>query len=309
MGSLVKLAACALAVAAVVAGCGLESTAGTGGATIEVTHAFGSEPIATKVQRSPPSGETVAGLLERSFQVRTASKGRVVESIQGASATPGGLRWSYWINGIAPAKSIRSTGVNRGDRIWWDLHDAVATALIPAVVGSYPEPFTTGIGGRRFPTVLDCASDVQAACNTVARALRRAGVKVAYQLLGGGSGSDSLAVVVGTLRDLRGLIATELLAGGPSLSGVFAQIIGSGANMLALDNPLGQVVRTVGGGAGLIAATEQPGLNEPAWLITGTDVAGVRAAAAALTPAKLHDHLALAIVHGDDLPLPLEPAR
>ncbi len=42
--------------------------------------------------------------------------------------------------------------------------------------------------------------------------------------------------------------------------------------------------------------------------MTGTDVAGVNAAAAALTPARLRDHVALAVDGSRDLPLPLSPA-
>ena len=66
--------------------------------------------------------------------------------------------------------------------------------------------------------------------------LHKAGVKVSYQVLGGGSGSDSLAVVVGTWRDLRGVIAADLIGSGPSTSGVFAQFVGTGGQALELDN-------------------------------------------------------------------------
>ena len=298
-----------LAATLALAGCGLEANGGSGGAKLTITHAFGSEAVGTHFQRDLAGGETVKQLLERSYAVRTGPGGRVVESIGGAASNGRGLEWSFWVNGIAPVRSARIAPVDHGDQVWWDLHDSVAASSIPAVVGSYPEPFTTGIGGRRLPTVLACAPDVQRACGVVARALTHAGVKVADQLLGGGSGSDSLAVVVGTFRDLRGVIAAQLLKGGPSQSGVYAQYAGDGGTALELDNPQGQVLRTVGRGAGLVAATEQPGLNEPAWLVTGTDPAGVSAAASALTPARLRDHLALAVVDGQDLALPLDPAR
>jgi hypothetical protein len=63
---------------------------------------------------------------------------------------------------------------------------------------------------------------------------------------------------------------------------------------------------TLGRGAGLIAATTE-GSQEPTWLITGTDAAGVAAAAAAFTPAALHGHFALALQGGRRLPVPLRP--
>jgi hypothetical protein len=298
-----------LAATLALAGCGLEANGGSGGAKLTITHAFGSQAVGTHLQHSLAGGETVKQLLEHAYTVRTGPDGRVVESIGGAAANGRGLQWSFWVNGIAPVRSARIAPVDHGDQVWWDLHDSVATRSIPAVVGSYPEPFTTGIGGRRLPTVLACATDVQRACTVVAHALERAGVKVADQLLGGGSGSDSLAVIVGTFRDLHGVIAAQLIKGGPSQSGVYAQFVGDGGAALELDDPQGQVVRTAGRGAGLVAATEQPGLNEPAWLVTGTDAAGVAAAAGALTPEKLHNHLALAVVGGRDVALPLDPAR
>lgn len=290
-----------------VAGCGLENSAGGGGAKLTITHAFGSQSISTRTQASPPANETVKQLLEHSYTVRTGPHGRVVEAIAGAASTANGLRWSYWVNGIASTVRVGKTPVDHGDQVWWDLHDAVASNSIPAVVGSFPEPFTSGYGGRRFPTVLECAPDVQAACTIVARELRHVGVKAGNQLLGGGSGSDSLAVVVGTFRDVKGVIAAELLKAGPSQSGVYAQFTGARDDAIELDNPQGQVVRTLTGSAGLIAATEQPGLGQPAWLIAGTDAAGVAAAARHLTPADLHNHFAVAVTGSEALPIPLDP--
>jgi hypothetical protein len=65
---------------------------------------------------------------------------------------------------------------------------------------------------------------------------------------------------------------------------------------------------SLAGSAGLIAATAQ-GSSEPTWLITGTDPAGVAAAAAAFTPAALHDHFALAVQGARTFPVPLEAMR
>jgi len=86
---------------------------------------------------------------------------------------------------------------------------------------------------------------------------------------------------------------------------VYARFAGAGGSALQLLDPAGRVVRTLGAGAGLIAATAQAS-TAPFWLIAGTDVAGVSAAADALTPARLHNHFALAVDGGDDLPVPLE---
>ena len=118
------------------------------------------------------------------------------------------------------------------------------------------------------------------------------------------SGTDSLAVEVGTWRDLRGEILASLIEQGPGSSGIYAKFAGHTGGSLQLLDPHGGVVRTLGPGAGLIAATAD-GSNEPTWLITGTDPAGVTAAAAAFTPSALDGHFALAVQGKHGLPVPL----
>lgn len=288
------------------AGCGLDQAPSSGAATVMVTHAFGARAAGAHTQRRVSSGETVEALLRRFYRVEMGPAGAVVDSIGGARRGPG-LEWSVWVNGIEPAVRVGRVVVHPGDRVWWDLHDSSAAANVPAVVGSFPEPFTNGSGGRRLPTVLTCAAGVRAACDAVARAFKRAGIKVGTGALGSGSGSESLAVVVGTFASLRGVIAAELVAGGPSHSGVYAQFGGAGDRVLELDNAKGRVVRELGASAGLVAATDEPSLNQPVWLVTGNGAAGVAAAAGALTPARLRGHFAVAVAGGQVIPVPLDP--
>jgi hypothetical protein len=107
---------------------------------------------------------------------------------------------------------------------------------------------------------------------------------------------------------LRGEIVAALIDHGPAASGVYARFAGPGQQSLELLDPRGGVVRTLGAGAGLIAATAQ-GSAEPTWLITGTDSAGVTAAAGALTASRLHDRFALAVQGSASFPLPLRGAK
>jgi hypothetical protein len=197
--------------------------------------------------------------------------------------------------------------VHRGDRIWWDLHDWSATESIPAVVGSFPEPFVHGVGGKRLPTVLECASDVRAACDRVTAALRSFGVPTASQLLGTGSGTDSIAVLVGTWSDIQRSFAANLIEHGPSSSGIYAKFAGPGGRSLELLDPHGRVARTLTAGSGLVAATSQNSAK-PTWLVTGTDAGGVLAAAMSLTPAHLQHRFAVAVQGSAELPVPLDGA-
>lgn len=298
--------AVAIASSIAIAGCGLGAGKPTSGVvTLTVTRGFGGEPVGSVTEQSIPGSQTVMRMLERSFKVTTRYGGGFVQSIDGRAGGSSRLDWFYYVNGIEATLGAAGTSVDKGDRIWWDLHDWSATDSIPAVVGSFPEPFIHGINGRRFPVTLECATDAGAACNRVTTELDSIGAKVASQAIGTGSGSDSLGVIVGTWRDVRSELLATLIEHGPASSGVYARFAGRSGSALQLLNPSGNVVRTLGAGAGLIAATAQTSTG-PAWLITGTDVAGVSAAAAALTPARLHNHFALAVRGQVDFPVPLE---
>ncbi len=281
--------------AAALCGCGLQAGAATGPVGISVTRNLGRAQVAAATIARPPAGATALDVLKRRFRV-AAGPGRSVRSIDGLTAGPD-ERWRLYVNGVA---SRPTTRVHTGDRLWWDLGDSRVAPL--AVVGSFPEPFRRGLGGRRLPTTVECGGDVAAACAHVAGVLGRAGVPVASQLLGTGSGQDSLTVVVGTWRDISRELAATLLARGPASSGVFARFSNGGASLKLL-NARAVVAKTVASPAGVIAALAQRGAP-PTWLVVGTDAAGVTAAARALTAARLHDHFALAVSGGRDLPLP-----
>jgi Domain of unknown function (DUF4430) len=299
------IVAAALAATALLGGCGFGAGPGTKDASVEVTSDFGSRLVGSASERDVPGAETVMSLLERHFKVSTRYGGGFVQSIDGHAGDTNHLDWFYYVNGILAPKGAAATDVHKGDHVWWDLHSWAATQSIPAVVGSYPEPFTNGIGGQEFPTLLECATNFQGACDTVGTALHRAGVKAGPQVLGTGSGSDSLAVVIGTWNELQGIIAAELIAGGPADSGVYAQFVGKTGQEIELDNPLGDVVKTLSGSVGMIAATDEATLGEPTWFVTGTDAAAVDNAAKHFNAATLHDHFAV-VLHGNHvIPVPL----
>jgi hypothetical protein len=136
----------------------------------------------------------------------------------------------------------------------------------------------------------------------VAAVLGRAGVPTSSQLLGAGSGQDSLTVVVGTWRDISRELAATLLAQGPVSSGVFARFGSRGASLKLLD-ARAAVATTLKSPAGMIAALTQSGAP-PTWLVVGTDAAGVTAAAQAFSATRLRDHFALTVSGGRDLPVP-----
>jgi len=297
-----------LAVVLACGGCGLGPGSPTKGVSLTVTGEFGTRHISAVSRGKVPGSETVMRMLERSFKISTRYGGGFVESINGLTPSGTHTDWFYYVNGVQAAKGAAATAVHAGDHIWWDLHDWSATENIPAVVGSFPEPFTSGIGGKRYPVTLECGTSVDAACEQATKALTAQHIPASSQLLGTGSGTETLGIVVGTWKEIQVQVGAALIAHGPSASGVYARFTGPGGDQLQLLDPGGHVVRTLGAGAGLIAATSGQS-SVPTWMVTGTDPAGVLAAARALTPAALHDHFALAVDGATHVPVPVRASQ
>ena len=284
--------------------CGLEAKSGHSSVTITVTRDFGARRLASVTIPRDDSTETIASLLKRSLHAQLAPDGSV-QSIEGHPST-GRDRWFAFINGISTSLAplqLKLTKVHPGDSVWWDLHDTTAATTVRAVVGEYPEPFEHGSAGRRLPTTLQCAPDLKSACNTVSSALSADNVPIATSLLGTGSGQDSLAVVVGKWSDLTPQLVARLVEHGPDASGIYAKFVNGGAALVLLDGR-GNPARTLHAEAGLVAATSDS-QSKPTWLITGTDTAGVNAAARALTAADLKRHFAVAVTAGSPISLPV----
>jgi len=297
----------AAALAVAIPGCGPGPGPGSADVSVTVTRDFGARQVRAITESRAPGSETVMELLERHLRIGARYGGDFVESIDGLSGSSSHLDWFYYVNGVQAPQGAGTTAVHRGDRIWWDLHDWTTTDSIPAVVGSFPEPFLDGVGGRRYPTTLECAPDARQACAEADHALVGLGIRVERRSLRGGSGGGTIEIVVGTFGELTHVSAARLVAGGPKSSGVYARVAAGGRRLLLLD-PHDQVARTLAAGAGLVAATAAGNGAVPTWVITGTDVAGVDAAAGALSSGRLDDHFALAVEDGQYLPLPLDPS-
>jgi hypothetical protein len=242
----------------------------------------------------------------RNDNVKTRYGGGFVQSVEGhAGGTKGGepVDWFYYVNGIEAPKGGASTKVHAGDHIWWDLHGWSQTEDVPAVVGSFPEPFLHGSDGKRFPVRVECAEVSGEACETVVARMRATGVPAAVAGIGPGDEPETLRVLVGPWAAVRGTPASEALERGPSASGVYVRFAGNGQSLALLDASA-KVTRTLTAGAGLVAATRYA-QEEPLWVVTGTDAAGVSLAAHAFSESALRNHFALALeANGAARPLP-----
>jgi hypothetical protein len=276
-------------------GCGLAAGHGPTAVRLLVTDNFGGRVLQRAGGLDVGARGTVMSLLMRNDPVRTRPGGTSVAGIDGISS---GLEkgepvdWYYYVNGIRADENAAVTKLHPRDHIWWDRHSSRAGAG-SAVVGSFPEPFLNGLGGKRWPVRVECAQATGPACRKVVDRLRSAGVPAAVAALGAGSGAETLTVIVAPWPQISGYPAAVSVGGGPHVSGVYAQFSGDGRTLTLLD-PAGRPTRTLVGDAGLIAATRH-GTDAPVWVVTGTDEAGVELAAGAFDEAALLHRFALAV--------------
>jgi hypothetical protein len=278
------------------AGCGVGAGATPKAIQLTVTEGFGMKTVGAPGAPRVRGQETVMSLLMRNHKVKTRYGGGFVQSIDGRSGgTQGGdpYDWFYYVNGIEASKGAADTTVHAGDHVWWDLHDWSVTDHVPAVVGSFPEPFLHGIAGKRLPVRVECVELNGQPCETVVARLRAAGVPAALAAIGPGDEPSTLRVLVGPWTAVRSTPATRAIERGPSASGVFARFTESGGT-LTLCDARGHAKRTLAAGAGLVAATRYAE-EAPVWVVTGTDEAGVNRAAGAFGEATLRNRFALAI--------------
>jgi hypothetical protein len=300
----VPAAAAALALAA--AGCGLGSGDELGGgAELRVTRDFGQELLYATERDELREGDTAMRLLQSEREVEFAYGGGFVQSIHGLSGEgSGGSRdWFYFVNGLEADVGAADYGLSRGDVVQWDYRYWAAAMRVPAIVGAYPEPFLHGSEGERIPTRVECEDDSSAACDEVKQRLASDGVNASGAPLGAAAGEDVLRVIVATWPAARVVRAAQAIERGPAESGVFARFSEDGSELSLLDER-GEEAAVESAGAGLVAATELPD-QQPVWVVTGVDEAGVEAAAAALDEDVLRDAFAVAVTAEGRVPLPV----
>jgi hypothetical protein len=304
---IVRLAAAVVLLAVVIATLALAGqgiTAAPTAVQLIVTRDFGSDQLSSSGSLKASAHETVMSLLRAHDTIDTASGGHIVDGIDGVSSGVHAghqQNWFYYVNGVEAPKGASATGVSPGDHVWWDLHDWSQAEKVPAVVGSFPEPFVNGIEGRRWPVRVECSAASGTACRTVIARLRALNVPAAVAAIGSGGAPETLRVMVAPFGGLEAVLA-ESLERGPRENGIYARFSANG-RALALLNQDGGVARTLSAGAGLIAATRQRE-EAPTWVITGTDGAGVELAARSFDQATLEHRFAVAVAPGAAIALP-----
>lgn len=292
-------AVAAILCAAAAAGCGVGEGEPGGSAELTVSRDYGSELLLGETVELRES-DTVLSVLDAGAEVRTRYGGGFVQSIEGLEGgSEDGRRsdWFFYVNGVESGVGAAEYSPADGDRIWWDHHDWSTAMRVPAVVGSWPQPFLGGFDGRDWSTGVYCGG-ARGACARVSDELEAEGVDTGAEP---GPGDDDpgadgeIRVLVGPWEAVSEDPVARLLAGGPQRSGVFATFSGVEPSVgLTLLDPRGRVAEVLTGGAGLIAAL-RPDDGPPTWVVTGTDDRGV-AAALDLLGEPLRDRFAVAVV-------------
>jgi hypothetical protein len=297
----------ALAVAAVLAGCGVGAgpqQAGSG-AELRVTRDFGKKTVASGSVDKVRASDTVMRLLQGHAKITTRYGGGFVQSINGIEGkeTGGRFDWFYFVNGTEAPTGAGHRKLAPGDVVQWDYRRWNATPHVPAIVGAFPEPFKHGQEGTRYPTRVECASG-EKACDVVMQALGDAGVAAGTGVLGAESKGGILRIEVGKWSEIRAVPGVEMLEKGPATTGVYARFDGPGGG-LSLFDASGRVAQKAPLGSGLVAALLPEG-QQPLWVVTGADEAGVARAAALFASGTLKNAYAVAATPAGPVRLPAE---
>lgn len=109
-----------------------------------ISEGFGAQILVD--EQRVRDGVPALDALRATTPVETAFGGGFVAGMYGRHSSQSPKRdWMYFVNGVAPGVGAGDYTVRPGDRIWWDFRTwGDETPLLPAVVGSWPEPFVHG---------------------------------------------------------------------------------------------------------------------------------------------------------------------
>lgn len=246
-------------------------------------------------------------VLFRNLDIATAYGGGFVNEINGLESAftfyTGDERrqedWFYWVNGILAPIGVAEYRPEAGDVIWWDYHDWSVTMFIPAVIGSYPQPFKNGFAGSVADTVILYTPDFKEEAYALQTALSNQGVAVVHtseynpDIL---KDPDHYVIALGEWADLSETSDfLQTINKKNKLVGVYGKFTDQGLSAIDFK---GKVIDTYETGAGLIYA-HSPGANglKPFWCVTGTDQEGVEKALDLLihTPEKIQQMFSVVV--------------
>jgi len=284
--------------------------------TLWVTEDFGSEVL---FQEKVPLEEddTVLDVLARHVDVETEYGGGFVNAINGlqsAYSNVGGAGrrkndWFFWLNGIQSNVGGASYYPKPGDNIWWDYHDWQHLTYMPAVIGAYPKPFTSGFGEEEadMPWLIMHNGDTKVLALKLAGYFGNQGAKVDLVPVDDSHILDRErpTLVMGTWSQLALLPSMNDLVKNLDRTGMFVKPVPDGLVAMGLDRTERKVYGS--GSAAIIATGTGQGDQTPLWMVIGVDQEGLERAVRLMTeePERLKFRTGLIVTADKLLPVPI----
>jgi len=281
-----------------------------GSIRLAVTHHFGSSrPFDQQVFFA--NGQSLLDVMHEHLEIETAYGGTFVNGINGTTSgytdksifTRKKRDWFFYQNGSVGSVGADSVAVRNGDDIWWDFHDWSGDGSngTPAVIGSYPHPFTTGYNGATPGTVIYYGGAHGEDANRLAQGLQAQGaanVRTAPYDDGRVANAATNVIVLGTWNEVGSQPAVAQLFSGLPRTGLYASYADGSFHALTHNAKQGSAA-----GKGLIAATGQgSGDTTPVWLVLGATEEALDSAVNVMVsqPGKLRGKVG-AVLNGQDL--------
>lgn len=243
----------------------------------------------------------------RNLDVETAYGGGFVNAINGleskftfyTGAERKKMDWFYWVNGILAPIGVAEYRPQSDDVIWWDYHDWSISMFIPAVIGSYPQPFKNGFGGKNPGTVIMYTHDFEEAAEKLKTSLIDSGVKEIETTQYNQSLLEKpkkYYILIGAWKDIS--IENKLLQKINTRNKLVGFHIKFDEGRLHSLNFKGKIIKSYEKKAGAIHAYSSGMVStRPIWLVTGIDSDGVNMALNVLLerPEEINGHFGAVI--------------
>jgi len=297
-------------------GCAIEPTGAGPDMTVRVvaTWDFGREVIFDQLLEVP-SGTSAMAALQEVANTETSYGGAFVNVINGVSSGYAGTQgtkqdWFICVNGIQSNTGALDYTMRHGDVQRWDFHRWNFRTFIPAIVGDFPEPFLHGYKGQVKPTIIVYDGGFEQNAEELEGALIDLGVaNVSSQPMVDLSDSDKRNANLIIIGYSGGEMLAEMNSVWNRL-GFFARFEDG---MLDIYTGTGEQAAQYGPGTGIIQATQSPwnprgtgACENVVWMVSGTDAAGIEAAAKALATrsSDLQHAFAVVVTGGEIIRVP-----
>ncbi len=275
--------------------------------TLRVSQNF-SQPLIVE-NKIASSGLSVMEILKKNTNVETAFGGAFVTAINGLKKSPG-CDWFYYVNGIMANVGALQCIPKDGDLIWWDLHEWMDSAIIPALIGAYPQPFVSR-GECENPMRIIYTAGMRKKSEDLKTALMKHGARnVRLELISEHKRSDKGArIFLGPFNMLRRCRIVDDLYKNGKKCGLFVDFDHDG--IYALDLKRKRRSRFKQAGA-ILALRLGTSADRPVWFVTGTDSNSAEHAADILLkePARIKGMAGAVVTDGDVLSVPvIRPAN